>query len=81
MHHPGSERHGAFHSAPEPTQDGDGILDTGFADVHRLEAPLKCGIFLDVLSVLIERGGPDGPQLTRASCGLSILAASPAPSA
>ena len=31
---------------------------------HRLEAPLQRGVLLDVLAVLVERGGADGVQLT-----------------
>ena len=47
----------------EPAQDGDGVLDARLADVHRLEAPLEGGVLLDVLAVLVERGGADHAQL------------------
>src|SRR3954452_17702918 len=47
----------------EPAQDGDGVLDGRLADVDRLEAALQRGVLLDVLLVLVERGGADGAQL------------------
>jgi len=37
----------------EAAQDGDGVDDRGLADVHLLEAPLQCGVLLDVLPVLV----------------------------
>ena len=46
----------------EPAQDRDGRLDARLGDQHRLEAPLQRGVFLDVLAVLVEGGGADGPQ-------------------
>ena len=47
----------------EPAQDGDGVLDRRLAHQHRLEAPLQRRVLLDVLAVLVERGGADGAQL------------------
>ena len=47
----------------EPAQDRDGRLDARLRDQHRLEAPLQRGVFLDVLAVLVQRGGADGAQL------------------
>ena len=35
----------------------------GVADVHLLEAALEGGVLLDVLAVLVERGGADHAQL------------------
>ena len=35
----------------------------GSRDQHRLEAPLERGVLLDVLAVLVERGGADAAQL------------------
>ena len=32
-------------------------------DLDRLEAALECGVLLDVLAVLVERGGADGLEL------------------
>ncbi len=40
------------------------------AHVHRLEAPLECGILLDVLAILVERRRADGMQLTASERGL-----------
>ena len=47
----------------EATQDADRVLDGRLADVHLLEPALERGVLLDVLAVLVERGGADHPQL------------------
>ena len=47
----------------EPAQDRDGVLDARLAHVHRLEAALERGVLLDVLAVLVQRGGADRAQL------------------
>ncbi len=47
----------------EAAQDADGVLDRRLADEHLLEAALQRGVLLDVLAVLVERGGADQPQL------------------
>ncbi len=47
----------------ESAQDRDRGLDARLADHDRLEAPLERGVLLDVLAVLVERGGADGAQL------------------
>ncbi len=47
----------------EPAQDADGVLDARLADQHLLEAALQRRVLLDVLAVLVERGGADHPQL------------------
>lgn len=47
----------------EPAQDADGVLDRRFTDVDLLEPTLECRILLDVLAVLLQRGGTDEPQL------------------
>ena len=47
----------------EAAQDGDRVLHRRLADVDRLEAPLERRVLLDVLLVLVERGGADGAQL------------------
>ncbi len=44
-------------------EDLDGVLHRRLADLHRLEATLECCVLLDVLAVLVERGGTDGLQL------------------
>ena len=46
-----------------PLQDLDRLLDGRLLDQHRLEAALEGGVALDVLAVLVERGGADGLQL------------------
>ena len=47
----------------QAAQDGDRLLDGGLVHEHRLEAALQGGVLLDVLAVLVERGGADGVQL------------------
>jgi hypothetical protein len=44
-------------------EDGDGVLDGGRLDLHVLEAAVEGGVLLDVLAVLVERGGADAVQL------------------
>ena len=44
-------------------QDLDGVGDRGLLDLDRLEAALEGGVLLEVLAVLVERGGADGLQL------------------
>ena len=58
----------------------------GLADEHLLEAALERGVLLDVLAVLVERGGADHAQLAAGEHGLEhvagvhgALAAAPAP--
>ena len=48
----------------EPAQDRNRVLQRGFLHVHGLEAALERGVLLDVLAVLVERGGADRSQLT-----------------
>ena len=47
----------------EPAEDGDGVLDRGLADEDLLEAAFERRVLLDVLAVLVERGGADHAQL------------------
>ena len=65
----------------QAAQDRDRVLDRRLADEHRLEAPLERGVLLDVLAVLVERRRADARSSPRASIGLSMFAASTAPSA
>src|SRR3990172_6259058 len=44
-------------------EDVDRLLERGLLDHHRLETTLERGIALDVLAVLVERGGPDALEL------------------
>ena len=45
-------------------EDLDGVLQRRLADLDGLEAALESGVLLQVLAVLVERGGADGLQLT-----------------
>src|SRR5690349_23482194 len=47
----------------QTAQDRDGVLDARLIDEHRLEAPGQCSVLLDVLAILVERGGADAVQL------------------
>jgi len=49
---------------PQALEDQDRLLRRGFADRDRLEAPLQGLVFLDVLSVFIDRCGADDLQFT-----------------
>src|SRR3712207_3422027 len=44
-------------------EDLDGVLQRRLADLDGLEAALESGVLLQVLAVLVERGGTDGLQL------------------
>ena len=39
----------------QAAQDTDCIFDGGLVDHHRLETSLQCGIFLNMLAVLVKR--------------------------
>ena len=58
----------------QATQNGDGVFHGRLAHEHRLETTLKCGIFLDVFAVLVERGRTDGMQLTTCERRLEHIA-------
>ena len=47
----------------QAAQDADRVLDARLFHEHRLEAALERRVLLDVLAVLVERGGADRPQL------------------
>ena len=49
----------------------DGILHGRFPHLHLLEAAFQGGILLNMLSVLIERGGADGLELPAGKGGLN----------
>ena len=51
-------------------QNGDGVFHRRFTDIYRLKAPLKRGIFFDVLAIFVERGSTDRAQLTARQSGL-----------
>src|SRR4030095_7663638 len=54
----------------EPAQDRDRVLDRRLADEHGLETALERSVLLDVLAVLVERGGADAAQLAARERGL-----------
>eukprot|EP01136_Pigoraptor_vietnamica_P037821 Opistho-1_new@106316 len=58
----------------QTAQDGDGGLDARFTDQHLLEAALERRVLLDVLAVLVERGGADAVQLAARQRGLQHVA-------
>ena len=58
----------------QATQNGDGVFHGRLAHEHRLETALKCGIFLDVFAILVERGRTDGMQFAARQCGLEHVA-------
>ena len=47
----------------QAAEDGDRVLDRRLADEDRLEPPLERRVLLDVLAVLVERGGADAAEL------------------
>src|SRR6185503_5128409 len=48
----------------QPLQDLDRVRDGRLLDLDRLEATLERGVLLEVLAVLVERGGTDRLELT-----------------
>ena len=54
----------------ETAQDGDGILDGGFANEDGLEAAFESGVFFDMFAILVEGGGADGMKLAAGQHGL-----------
>ncbi len=57
-------------AVPQTLEDLDGVLHRRLAHLHRLEAALQRGVLLDVLAVLVERGGADRLQLAAGQLGL-----------
>src|SRR5215216_6270667 len=51
-------------TVPETEEYRHGLVHRGLVHEHGLEAPLQRRILLDVLAVLVERGGPDDLQFT-----------------
>ena len=58
----------------QATQNGDGVFHGRLADVHLLETTLQCGIFLDVLAVLVKRCGANSMQFATRQCRLKHVA-------
>ena len=57
-------------AVPQALEDLDGVLHRRLPDLHRLEAAFQGGVLLDVLAVLVERGGADGLQFATGQLGL-----------
>ena len=57
-------------AVPQALQDLDGVGDGGLLHLHRLEAALERSVLLEVLAVLVERGGADRLQLAPGQHGL-----------
>ena len=58
----------------EATKDGNRVLNGGLGDQHRLETTGQRGVLLDVLAVLVERGGTNGVQLAASEGRLQDVA-------
>ena len=58
----------------QAAQDRDGVLHRRLVDEHGLEAPRKGCVLLDILAVLIERGGADAVQFAARESGLQQVA-------
>src|ERR1051325_9221216 len=58
----------------QPAQDRDRVLDARLAHEHGLEAALERGILLDVLPILVERGGAHAVELAARERGLQQVA-------
>src|ERR1700732_2437271 len=74
----GGDDGGIFYTNPvmhlvalfQAAKNGDGVLDIGLADENNLEAALESSVFLNVLAILVERGGANGAQLAAGERGL-----------
>ena len=58
----------------QAAQNGDGVLHRGFFHQHGLEAPLQGGVLLNILAVLVHRGGADAVQFAASQHGLEQVA-------
>jgi len=58
----------------QAAEDGDRVLDRRLFDDDRLEAPFESGVLLDVLAVLVQRGGADAVKLAAGEHGLEEIA-------
>src|SRR4029077_4814078 len=59
-----------FVAVTQPAQDLHGVVDRRLLPSDLLEAPLECGVALQVLAVLVERRRADRLQLAARQCGL-----------
>ena len=58
----------------ETAQDGDGVFLTRLIHQHFLKTALQGGVFLNVLSMLVQGGGADAVQLAAGQGGLEHIA-------
>ena len=58
----------------QPAEDGDGVLDTRLFDQHLLETALEGRVFLQVLTILIQRRCADAMQLAPGERGFQHVA-------
>ena len=65
----------------QAAQDFERLVLARRLDQDRLKPPFERAVFLDVLAILIERGGADALHFASRQAGLSTLEASMAPSA
>ena len=57
-------------AVPQALEDLDGVFQRGLADLDRLEPTFQRRVLLDVLAVLVERGGADRLQFATGQLGL-----------
>ncbi|CDC30491.1 putative uncharacterized protein [Faecalibacterium sp. CAG:82] len=58
----------------QAAQDGDGVFHRGLIHLYRLETAFQGGVFLDILAVLVQRGGTNAVQLAAGQHGLEQVA-------
>ena len=71
-----ADLHAVEHLVPlfQAAQDGDGVFHGRLIHLHRLEAALQSGVFLDILAVLVQRGRADAVQLAAGQHGFQQIA-------
>lgn len=72
--HDKSRQHVEVVPLSETSQDGNGGGHAGLVHIHLLEAALKGRVLLNVLTVLIQGGGSNAPQLATTQHGLQQIA-------
>ena len=71
-----ADLHAVEHLVPlfQAAQDGDGVFHGRLIHLHRLEAALQSGVFLDILAVFVQRGRADAVQLAAGQHGFQQIA-------
>ena len=62
-----------FIERAHPGEDQDRLLDARLVNLNRLESAFQCGVALDVLAVLVQRGRADRLQFTTGKCRLQDI--------